>query len=409
MVKSEETVFTKTGGLPARFESNFDYQLVRALGAIDSSGAAAGECFATATNVVDGDMESWCHAWTSTAQRVEAIAAESFDRGHTVSAREAFLRASTYWRTGFFFLHHTDDRRVPMWSKSRECFRSAGSLFDVPVEPIAVPYENGKSLPGYFVKPSSTMEPRATAMIMGGGDTTGEELYHFAGAAALRRGYNALLIEIPGQRGAYYSDRSLTYRPDTEVPMTYVVDYALSREDVDPERLSLSGYSMGGNFVPRAVAVEKRIKAAVANCLVPQMKPSILSLIGLNPDQPYTDLDLEMQLDLSLPMRQMLLYDMRERFGMIDRPIRDFLDFLDAFDLWGLEDKITCPLLNVCSVGEGWLIEAGHRFYERLTCQKSERIVQEVEGGEAHCQVNNRSLGTQIEFDWLDEVFAKRD
>jgi hypothetical protein len=28
-----------------------------------------------------------------------------------------------------------------------------------------------------------------------------------------------------------------------------------------------------------------------------------------------------------------------------------------------------------------------------------------VEGGEAHCQMNNPSLKHQIEFDWLDDLF----
>ena len=47
----------------------------------------------------------------------------------------------------------------------------------------------------------------------------------------------------------------------------------------------------------------------------------------------------------------------------------------------------------------------GHAFYEKLTCPKTERLVRLVEGGEAHCQMNNPSLKHQIEFDWLDEVF----
>jgi hypothetical protein len=55
-------------------------------------------------------------------------------------------------------------------------------------------------------------------MSLGGADSLGEELYFWgAGAAALRRGYNALLFEIPGQRGAMYSNRGveLFYRWDT--------------------------------------------------------------------------------------------------------------------------------------------------------------------------------------------------
>jgi hypothetical protein len=49
----------------------------------------------------------------------------------------------------------------------------------------------------------------------------------------------------------------------------------------------------------------------------------------------------------------------------------------------------------------------GHDFYEKLTCPKTERLVRLIEGGEAHCQMNNPSLKHQIEFDWLDDVFKK--
>ncbi len=237
---------------------------------------------------------------------------------------------------------------------------------------------------------------------------TAEELYFFSGVAAVRRGYNALIVELPGPRGAYYSDPDLTFRPDTDVQVGHIVDYALRRTDVDPERLSFTGYSMGGLFVPRAIASEKRIKAAVASSLTPSFRPAIMSLIGLDPDAPYADRDdLDSLLDVASPMARLLLGDVRERFGMLDRPVKDYLDYLGEFDLWGLQGQITCPLLNIGGAGEGDLSGDGHKFFELLTCEKRERFIQEFEGGEAHCAVNNRNLANQIEFDFLDEVFTK--
>ena len=98
-------VFGATPGMPGFFKSNFDYQFVRAMCAGSyGDGGAVGECFSTARRVVDGDIESWTVAWSDTAQRVEAIAEDCLGAGHTVSAREAFLRASMYWNTAFFYL-----------------------------------------------------------------------------------------------------------------------------------------------------------------------------------------------------------------------------------------------------------------------------------------------------------------
>jgi len=44
-----------------------------------------------------------------------------------------------------------------------------------------------------------------------------------------------------------------------------VVDYALGRDDVDPDRIALLGMSQGGYWVPRALAFENRIAAGVAD------------------------------------------------------------------------------------------------------------------------------------------------
>jgi pimeloyl-ACP methyl ester carboxylesterase len=295
-----------------------------------------------------------------------------------------------------------------MYHRHRSCFRQASALFDPPIEPVSIPYENGKTLPGYFMRASASGGPRPTLMILGGGDTTCEELYDFGGgAAAVRRGYNAFLWEGPGQVGAYALDPSLTYRPDWEVPTRYAVDYVLSRDDVDPKRLALSGHSMGGYFAPRAAAYEKRITAVIANSLTPEFKPVLMAGLGLDPNAPYGN-DTENKIDLSEPMKKYMATNFWQRLGLADGSLPALLDELGRYSLAGIEGKITCPLLNFAGEGEGPLMNGlGHDFYEKLTCPKTERLVRLNEGGEAHCQMNNPSLKHQIEFDWLDDVFKK--
>ena len=89
-------IFSNSPGMPRVFKSNFDYQLVRAMctGAY-GDGGAVGEVYSTARRIVDGDLEGWTVAWRDTAERVERIAHDCLGGGHIVSAREAFLRAST--------------------------------------------------------------------------------------------------------------------------------------------------------------------------------------------------------------------------------------------------------------------------------------------------------------------------
>lgn len=398
--------FVPTPGMSGFFVSNFDHQLVRAMYAGYSSGGAVGECYATARRIVDFDVESWSKAWSETAERVEGIARHSLEGGHRISARDAFLRAAQYWKTSQFFIGN-DPRRLAQLKRSWACFREAAKLFDPPIEPVRIPYENGKTLPGYFMRPEGAgSERRPTLMVLGGGDTTTEELYFFDGAAAVRRGYNALLWEGPGQVDTYAEDPTLTYRPDWEVPTRYAVDYVLSRPEVDPDRLALVGHSFGGYFVPRAAAFERRLKAVIAQSIVPECAPTVLLILGLDPDKPYGD-EVESKVDLSEPIKHMMLTSWRERMGA--KSVRQLLDLLARFSLAGLETRIECPLLNVATAGEGeYMARKGHEWFEKLTCPKTERFVRGEEGGDLHCMVNNQSLKQQIEFDWLDDVFADR-
>ena len=81
-----------------------------------------------------------------------------------------------------------------------------------------------------------------------------EELYHWFAAAAAERGFNVLVVEGPGQVGALHRNPGLVMRPDYEVPISAVVDYLVTRPDVDPERLAIVGYPVGGYLAPRAAA-----------------------------------------------------------------------------------------------------------------------------------------------------------
>ena len=119
-----------------------------------------------------------------------------------MSAREAYLTASNYYRSAEFFLHTnpSDPRIVQTWQKSVESFRKAALLFASPVEFIEIPYE-GQTIPGYFYKVDNVNILRPTLILFTGFDGTQEELYATSVCAAISKGYNCLTFEGPGQGG----------------------------------------------------------------------------------------------------------------------------------------------------------------------------------------------------------------
>jgi hypothetical protein len=121
--------------LPKLFhDDEFEYQFLIALGQTYERAADVGECFATAARIRDGDYDSWFDAFFALAQRVHAAAGASDANGEVVSAREAFLRASTYFAQAAFFAEGTRDpsRLIPTW----ELHRAAWDAFAARLDPL---------------------------------------------------------------------------------------------------------------------------------------------------------------------------------------------------------------------------------------------------------------------------------
>jgi pimeloyl-ACP methyl ester carboxylesterase len=405
----QETMFRHTAGQANRFEAAmFDAYFTRVMGRGNYGGSAVGECYETASRIIDGDYQSFADAWEATAKRVEAIARDCLEKGHKVSARDAFLRATTYWGATTVYADPTDPRQRLSYERERACFREAAKLFDPQIEVVNIPYENGATLPGYFIPGGPKGEKRPTVLVLGGGDSALEELYGVVPVGAQRRGYNVLMFEIPGQKAMFFDHPDLFFRHDTEVPIGHAVDYALSRPEVDPKKIALIGASFGGYFAPRAAAFDKRLAAVIALPLFSDIGGMFVELLGLDPTKPYPR-DLETRLDMSKSfIKTLVKSDLRMRSGYANKTIAEWLDAMQEFTLAGHEKDITCPLLII----------AGESEYDPARMEKEEiqwkkvmnnpksqvKIGKTAEGGEGHSMINNLLLKNQIEFDWLDDV-----
>ena len=109
--------------------------------------ADVGECFAAAAAIQDGDYDAWFTTFSALAERLRASAEASAAAGDTVSAREAFLRAATYYADAAFFADgtHEPSRLVPTWEAHRAAFDAFAARLDPPAEPVAIPYDGHNS------------------------------------------------------------------------------------------------------------------------------------------------------------------------------------------------------------------------------------------------------------------------
>jgi hypothetical protein len=125
-----------------------DFQVLRTAGSAPYGGADIGECVATARRIKPGDLDSWYHEWTSTGEVSATLATRAETAGERETARLAYLRASSYYRSaGVMLLRAPLDARVrESNARQTEPFRRAGALMNRPPEILQIPCESGPQL-----------------------------------------------------------------------------------------------------------------------------------------------------------------------------------------------------------------------------------------------------------------------
>jgi pimeloyl-ACP methyl ester carboxylesterase len=384
-----------------------EYQLLRPLGAAQYGGASVGETMYVTNSVSETDPDSWVARFVAMGDRTLALAVEARAHGHRVSACDHLLRASTYYRSAEYYADPLTNARE-IGRKSQQAFADALSLMAHPAEALRIPYEDAW-LPGYFMKPGDKAGRRKTVIMISGSDGTSEEIYFFMGVGALQRGYNVLLVDGPGQVGAFRFHPELHFRPDYEAPLGAAIDYAQGRPEVDSAKLALFGVSFGGYFVARTAACDRRVRAVISDSPLCNVGPVISALLGdvaakLGHDVAIADI-------AQLPDAVLSSYAKRPlmshaiRFGAASAA--EFVDKANRFVLSAdLLKNITCPSLVLGSSGEGEAFKAQCDFYVKAASGPVTRYeFTAEEGADAHCQMGNAQMLCARAYDWLDDLF----
>jgi dienelactone hydrolase len=387
-------------------DPSYSFELIRALAGAYYGGADIGECLNTAYRIKEGDDQSWYDEWLRTAERIFSVGESCAAKGRKVSAREAYIRASGYFRSAEFFLHADpgDQRALSTAKKSRTAFSKALPLMSPPGQALEIPYE-GVAIPGYF-RPAPEGGKRPLMIVITGFDGTAEENFMGHADAFNRRGYHFLTIEGPGQ-GRCVREQKLYFRPDWEKVMTPVVDFALKLPGVDPDRVALMGLSFGGYLAPRAAAFEHRLAACVANGGVydfaaPQLKrlpPFMVELIDKDPSA----FDAMMKEGIkNNPEARWALQDGMWKFNAPS--FAAYMKKLGEYNLRGCADRIACKTLVIDSEAEQFFPGQAKELFDALKCDKELLVFTIAEGAELHCQVGAAAVSHQRICDWLDEA-----
>ena len=382
----------------------------RALALVDYGGAEIGECRAAVEATGDGGPDQWHDAWNTLAQHLDDAGRVSAVEGDPVSARDALLRASTYYRISYcpLFGSPVDERLRISFEAEEQAFASAADLGAGNLRPIEVPFEGG-SLPGYIATPDGDPGPRPTILQVNGFDSNVHEMYFSNGPAATARGYNWIGVDGPGQGRNLIRD-GLPLRPDWETVVGPILDRVEAMDEVDPGKIVLAGWSLGGFLAPRAAAFfSDRLAALVADPGQWDQRDAVVPGLPLSDEEkerfPEVDrskideLEQRVRNEDSDPMLRWRLID-RGLWVTGTETLFDFFARMCEFELSPVAGRIACPTL--ATINEGDPNSAGApRLLDAISGSGKLVRFTGAEGAGGHCEGLARRLYHDRVFDWL--------
>lgn len=316
--------------------------------------------------------DDWCAAWSARAAMHEELGRQSLAGGYTLSAGEHFNRAAICYHFGKFMFVHDIPQMKAAHRKVIECRQLALPLLPFPGARVEIPYE-GRTLAGILRLPAGK-GPHPVVVMCVGLDSTKEELEVYENIF-LARGMATLSFDGPGQGEAEYD---IPIRGDYEVAVKAVVDYVLTRKELDGARIGLWGVSLGGYYSARGAAFEKRVKACV-------------SLSG-----PYSWVEIfDARNELS-----------REAFRVRShaKDMAQARENAKTLTLAGVAKNITCPIYVVG--GELDRLTAPHNA-ERIAAEVSGPCILQIVKGGNHVANNRRYMFQTQTADWMADRLGR--
>ncbi|USP73234.1 20-hydroxy-prefusarin hydrolase FUS2 [Curvularia clavata] len=405
-----------TGTIALCSDHHFNFEVLRVLSAARYGGADVSEVLKAAALLKPGDFESYYDVFNKLALHINKQADAINADKHPVSARDAYFRAATYFRSAEFFLHgHPDDSRIrSLWDQQMTSFDKAIALLPQPGQRFLLKGD-GFDIPAIFYPATSgdTATPKPTLIVGSGFDGSQEELLHGFGFAALERGYNFMTYEGPGQP-TVRQQQGLGFIHNWEKVVSPVVDHLVERPEVDSKRLALVGWSLGGYLCVRAAAFEPRIAATVA---VDGVFDGSSAFSGLLPSDAKAAYETGDAGQFNGIMEKFLASGEAPtaarwavEHGTYSFAVNSFAEFMERVKLMtlaGIADKVKNPVL-ICEASDDMFFPGQPAMVkDALGDLGTHVILTDEDAASAHCHLGAFTFANQIVFDWLDDTLLK--
>ncbi|MFI6958550.1 alpha/beta hydrolase family protein [Nocardia sp. NPDC050408] len=381
------------------FPGNYVWNLavvgaLNAGGQIDEVDRACRPLLEAAKGGSDAGTDQFLRAWTDLTDSVAGQAEQAERDGHSLSAGGMYARASNYLSTAERMLPAGHPDRLTTYQRVLDLTQKAFDLRDYNVSRVAIPFGE-TTLPAYFsAAPESQNGPAPVIVLLNGLDSTKELMYSSGFWSELAaRGISCLMLDQPGTGEALRLQGLVAVR-ESETWGKWVVDWLETRKDVDPAKMGVVGWSLGGYYAPRVAAFEKRFSLCVAwgaNHNWGAVQRRRLEREGENPVPHYWD-------------------HVKWVWGYDD--LDEFIAFADSIHLDGVVSEITVPFLIVHGENDRQIpVAYAHRSYDQAVNAPSRdlRIFTREEGGAEHIGLDHLPAMCTYIADWVSDTFAATD
>jgi alpha-beta hydrolase superfamily lysophospholipase len=371
-------------------DDDMDLFFVAAMGWGPSGGLDAGQVFYVASQIADGDSDSWVQAFGDYGDEMNRQADAWKAKGWMQSAGEARLKAFASYRSAWQFAPPGPVFQA-LYAQHRLAFAAAMEELALPATPFQVDWQD-KTLPGVFFRNPDRHAP--VVLVIGGADTCHEDLFLTAGRKLFERGYSVALVDLPGQ-GNTAAD-GLHWEPAAEKPIMAVTDALVERFAARPGHIALLGLSLGGYFVARAAGHDPRFATVMASTPFPD--PGQLFALSVQAAQ---------QPGAPAPTaaarcsRQHTFWKAGagDVAGLLARTAAMRAD----------PALVGVPFLSILGAGDSHVFAAQARAWHDAIRSPVKSLVEldARSGADGHVQVNNRLRLVQECCGWMDDIFGR--
>lgn len=311
------------------------------------------------------------------------------------------LKAAFYLRGAEFYIPESNPMkqaiRKQFLALIKECYGVNESYH------YAIPYEGG-ALSAYRFSPNVA---KGTILCFGGYDSYIEELFKFC-IAFRDAGYDFICFDGPGQ-GIVLEDERIPLTHEWEKPVKAVLDF-FNLDDV-----TMLGMSMGGYFVIRAAAFEKRVKRVIADDVFADFYSILLNGIGTDfsgkidslmasKDAENVNSILKMLAEKNLMLQWALTQGMHITGA---KTPYEFIQNTKLYNTAEISSLVTQDVL-LLAAQEDHYIPISQLFEQEKTLinvqSLTSRIFTRKEHAQNHCQCGNIGLSIDVMLNWIQET-----